>query len=229
MLEGLFGVLAFFATLLVFGVGGASILLALLRRQPRRAWTVARLCLGWLAGYLALLLLVSFTSRPVVIPLGEERCQKPPPCRLFLDADQRTRQGTEPHQGGVHSGWRLERAFAFSRVAAVLVLVLLEAAAPYLGIHLGPRHTAPLAHGPTDELCLEIHAPNGPRKHSCRRGMALHASRCRSLVGLRDDRDPSVPRAGRAPRRAAATGQADLSLCRLRLFFGRASVSASPN
>lgn len=74
MLEGVFGVLAFFVSLLVLGVGAASILIAILRRHPRQAWKIARLCLGWVAVYAVILVLVALTSRPVIIPLGQERC-----------------------------------------------------------------------------------------------------------------------------------------------------------
>jgi hypothetical protein len=74
MLEGVFGVLAFFVSLLVLGVGAASILIAILRRRPRQAWKIARLCLGWVAVYAVILVLVALTSRPVIIPLGQERC-----------------------------------------------------------------------------------------------------------------------------------------------------------
>lgn len=74
MFEGVLGVLAFFTTLLVLGTGAVLLVIALLKRNLGRAWKIGRLCLGWVLAYLAVLLLVSFTSRPRSIPLGQERC-----------------------------------------------------------------------------------------------------------------------------------------------------------
>ena len=74
MLEGLFGMLAFLATLLVLPASIIIILIALLTRHPRRAGKVGLFLLGWIGLYVAVLLVVSITSRPRYLALNQERC-----------------------------------------------------------------------------------------------------------------------------------------------------------
>jgi len=74
MLEGLFGILAFFATLLALVSGVVVIVAALVTRRPRRAGKVGLVLLVWLGVYLLLLLGASFTSRPRTLGLNQERC-----------------------------------------------------------------------------------------------------------------------------------------------------------
>jgi hypothetical protein len=74
MLEGILGVLAFFATLLGLISAVIAIIIALLTHHPQRAGKIGLISLGWIAVYAFLLLAASFTSRPQFIASGKERC-----------------------------------------------------------------------------------------------------------------------------------------------------------
>jgi hypothetical protein len=74
MLEGVFGVLAFLATLLVSAIGLIWAGVALLTNKKGQAWRIGRSLLVWLGVYVILLLVFSLTSRPRFYVLGEERC-----------------------------------------------------------------------------------------------------------------------------------------------------------
>jgi hypothetical protein len=74
MLEGLIGMLAFFATILGLITGVIVIALALLTRHPQRAVKVVGILLGWLGLYTVILLVVSLTSWPRYLGLNQERC-----------------------------------------------------------------------------------------------------------------------------------------------------------
>jgi hypothetical protein len=74
MLEGLLGILAFFATLLGLVIVIIAVIIALLTHHPKRAGRVGLVFLGWIAVYAVLLLAASFTSRPQFIGAGKERC-----------------------------------------------------------------------------------------------------------------------------------------------------------
>ena len=74
MLEGIFGILAFFGS--VFGLIAGIIVLAiaLVNHHLGRAWKIGRILLAWIGVYAVVLLVVSFTSQARSIPPGEERC-----------------------------------------------------------------------------------------------------------------------------------------------------------
>ena len=74
MLEGLLGVIAFFATVLCLVIGGLILVIALLTHHRQRAIKTGRVLVIWLAVYTLLLLLASFTSQPRYIEAGKERC-----------------------------------------------------------------------------------------------------------------------------------------------------------
>ena len=65
-----------------------------------------------------------------------------------------------------------------------------------LAFHLGARHGAAAAHGPIDELRLEIHAADGPHQYRRRGSVAFFARGFRPLGGLLGDADRSVCPAG---------------------------------
>jgi hypothetical protein len=74
MFEGVLGVLAFFVSSLAQVAAIAGIGVSLATHRTRRAWKIGRLAIVWLFGYGVILLLVSFTSQPRTILLGQERC-----------------------------------------------------------------------------------------------------------------------------------------------------------
>jgi hypothetical protein len=74
MLEGFFGILAFFATILALVAGVSMIVISLFTHRPERAWKVGGILLAWIAIYAVVLLLVSFASQPKFLNLGQERC-----------------------------------------------------------------------------------------------------------------------------------------------------------
>lgn len=74
MLEGLFGILAFFATILGLAIGGIGLGIALFTRHPKRAAKIGRLLLGWIGLYTVALLVTSFASQPRFLGLSQDRC-----------------------------------------------------------------------------------------------------------------------------------------------------------
>jgi len=74
MLEGLFGILAFFGTILGLVIGVIVIGIALLTRHFPRARKTGTLLLVWIGLYAAALLAASFSSQPQYLERGKERC-----------------------------------------------------------------------------------------------------------------------------------------------------------
>ena len=74
MLEGLFGLLAFFGTILFFVIIVILIAIALLTRHPQRIKKIGRVVVIWIGVYLLVLLSFSLLSKPRFIEPGKERC-----------------------------------------------------------------------------------------------------------------------------------------------------------
>jgi hypothetical protein len=74
MLEGLFGILAFFGTILGLVIGAIVIAVALLTHHPQQARKGGIILEVWIGLYAAALLAASFTSQPKYLERGMERC-----------------------------------------------------------------------------------------------------------------------------------------------------------
>ena len=74
MFESFFGILTFFATILVLVTGVFVIGISLLTRHFMRAGRIGLILLGWIAVYAVILLTASFTSQPRYLSIGQERC-----------------------------------------------------------------------------------------------------------------------------------------------------------
>ena len=75
-------------------------------------------------------------------------------------------------------------------------LVFREALGPDQRLYMGSRHSAPVAYGSADELCLEVYAADGAAEpRHCRR-LALFAARLVAMVCLRSSGGCSVCSAG---------------------------------
>src|SRR5438046_7425950 len=107
----------------------------------------------------------------------------------------------------------MDRSAGFSVVAAVLAVVFREVVGARLYCYLGAGNRAAPAHGPVDELRLEIHAADGPGQH-CRRGsLAVFARGIRSLGGLLGDAYCSVCSAGQGIAGRETLHKTNIPIC----------------
>src|SRR5881275_2913934 len=83
-------------------------------------------------------------------------------------------------------------------------------------VYLGPQYTPAIAHGPTNELRLEVHAADGAAEsRQCRR-LALPLTRAVAMAHLHRFGSRSVPPARAWAHPGKEAGKANLPIRRLR-------------
>ena len=108
-------------------------------------------------------------------------------------------------------GW--SAPFRLAELGSVVDLVLLQADAVDLRLHLAARNVAATEAGSIDELCLEVCSADLPAESVCCRSMATYGRRMAALGDLLGDSDCCLRRPGLERDAQREDRAEELSLC----------------